>query len=296
MRALAVETFKKFRDDGMTDHAAGLTYYAMMSLFPTLLVGVALLGLLGDRSLVAETVAYARDSGAPADVVDALDALLTTTVERSGGAASGALGVGLLVALYGAAGAFGAAGRAINDVYRVRETRSFVRHKLLDIGLTLVVIALMIVALVSVFLGGELAADAFGTIGLGESAAAVWRVARWAVAVGAVLAVYSLVFAFAPDIGARRRAITSPGAIVAVAVWVVASAGFFLYVANFGRYGATYGAFAGAVLLLLWLYLSSLAFLLGAELNSVVDGRARARRPPPAASDSEPAGGGRPGA
>jgi membrane protein len=268
--------FKKLQADEMVDRAAALTYYMMMSLFPALLVGVSLLGLLGDKSLVADAVDYASDNGAPAEVTDALEALLTKTVSAAGGAVSGALVLGIAVALYGASGAFGAAGRALNDVYAVVESRGFIKHKLADIGYTILVIALALVALVSVFLGGNLAGDLFGTIGLGDTAAVVWRVARWAVAVGAVLAIYALVFAFAPDIGARRRRIVSPGGLVGVAIWIVASVGFFFYVSNFGKYGATYGAFAGAVILLLWLYISSLAFLFGAELNSVVDRQGRA--------------------
>ena len=128
-------------------------------------------------------------------------------------------------------------------------------------------------ALVLVFLGGDLAGDLFGTIGLGDTEAAVWRVVRWAVAVGAVLGIYAIVFSLAPDIAARRRRMISPGGLVGVLIWIVASAGFGLYVSNFGRFGATYGAFAGAIILLLWLYISSIAFLFGAELNSVVDRR-----------------------
>ena len=270
--------FKAFQADEMTDRAAALTYYMMMSLFPALLVGVSLLGLLGDRSLVTRTVDYASENGAPAEVTDALDALLTKTVESAGGAISFALLLGISIALYGAAGAFGAAGRALNDVYEVEESRGFLLHKLADIGFTVIVILLALVALVSIFLGGDLAGDLFGTIGLGDTAAGIWRVARWAVAIAAVLAIYSIIFAFAPDIDARRRRILSPGALVGVGIWIVASAGFFLYVSNFGKYGATYGAFAGAVILLLWLYLSSIAFLFGAELNSVVDGAARRPR------------------
>lgn len=272
-------TFKKFQADQMADRAAGLTYYVMMSLFPALLVGISLLGLLGNRSLVARAVGYASDNGAPTEVTNALDALLTKTVDSAGGAVSGALVLGIAVAIYGASGAFGAAGRALNGVYGAQETRSFIVHKLADIGFTLVVIALAVVALFSVFLGGGLANDLFGTIGLGDTAASIWRVARWAVAIAAVLGMYALVFSFAPDLDARRRRIVSPGALVGVAIWIVASAGFFFYIANFGKYGATYGAFAGAVILLLWLYLSSIAFLFGAELNSVVDGRQGAGRP-----------------
>jgi len=273
------QAFKEFQADEMIDRAAALTFYMMMSLFPALLVGVSLLGVLGDTSVVTKTVDYAGDNGAPAEVTDALEALLTKTIE-AGGAVSVALFFGVAVALYGASGAFGAAGRALNYVYHVEESRSFVTHKLADIGFTVLTILLAIVALVSVFLGGGLASDLFGTIGLGDTAAAIWRVARWAVAIAAILALYSLVFAFAPDIDARRRRILSPGALVGVAIWIVASAAFFFYVSNFGRYGATYGAFAGAVILLLWLYVSSIAFLFGAELNSVVDGAARRSRRP----------------
>jgi membrane protein len=275
--------FKKFQNDEMTDSAAALTYYMMMSLFPALLVGVSLLGLLGDQSLVTHAVDYARTNGAPAEVTSALRALLTKTVDATGGAASSALVLGVAVALYGASGSFGAAGRALNRIYDTRDTRNFFAHKLSDIGFTILVIALALVALVSIFLGGNLAGDLFGTIGLGDTAASIWRIARWPVAIGAVLAIYAIIFAFAPDIPARRRRIITPGGLVGVAIWIVASVGFFFYVSNFGKYGATYGAFAGAVILLLWLYISSIAFLFGAELNSVVDRQAGAapRAPQP---------------
>ena len=275
---------KKFQADDMTDHAAALTYYGMMSLFPALLVAVSLLGLLGDQSLVTKAVDYAREHGAPAEVVNALKASLDALVHRSGGAVSVTLVIGIAVALYGASGAFGAAGRALNDVHGVNETRSFVRHKLADLAWTIVVIALALVALFSVFLGGGLASDLFGTIGLGETAAGIWRVARWFVAIAAVLGIYSIVYASAPDVDLRRIRIVTPGALVGVLVWIVATMGFFFYVSNFGTYGATYGAFAGAVILLLWLYLSNLALLFGAELNAVVDerrGTARAAGPTP---------------
>ena len=268
---LLKRAFKKFQAEEMTDRAASLTYYMMLSLFPALLVGVSLLGLLGDRSLVTRAVDYARDSGAPAEVTDALQALLIKTVSATGGAVSFALVLGLAVALFGAAGAFGAAGRALNVIYDVQESRGYIVHKLADIAFTIAVIALAIVAIVCVLLGGKLAEDLFGLIGVGETAATLWRFARWAVAIGAVLGIYAIVFSAAPDIAARRRRIVSPGAFVGVGVWIAGSVGFFFYVSNFGRFGATYGAFAGGVILLLWLYISSLAFLFAAELNSVVD-------------------------
>ena len=281
--------FKKFQADEMTDHAAALTYYAMMSLFPALLVTVALLGILGDQTLVTKAVDYARQNGAPSEVVGALRSSLEGVVNGAGGAVSLTLVFGIAVALYGAAGAFGGAGRALNKVHGVQETRSFVVHKASDLGWTLVVIVLAVVALFSVFLGGGIAGDLFGTIGLGDTAAGIWRVARWFVAVAAVLGIYAIAFAFAPNVSPRRVRILTPGAFAGVLTWILASMGFFFYVSNFGKYGATYGAFAGAVILLLWLYLSNLAFLFGAELNAVADReRGPARGGPPAPSPPPP--------
>jgi membrane protein len=276
MLATLKRTFKKFQADEMTDRAASMTYYAMMSLFPALLAIVSLLGLLGSQSLVGDAVKYASDHGAPSEVTDALHASLSSTINSAGGKVGTALVLGIVLAIYGAAGAFGGAGRALNAVYGVEESRGFLYHKVTDIAWTLIAIVLVIVALFSIFTGGGLAGDVFGLVGLGDTAVSIWGVARWFVAIAAVLLVYAVAFAFAPDIEPRRLRWISPGAITGVLIWLVASAGFFLYVSNFGKYGATYGAFAGAVILLLWLYLSNLAFLFGAELNAEFE---RERRP-----------------
>jgi membrane protein len=278
--------FKRFQSDSMTDHAAALTYYVMMSLFPALLVAVSLLGLLGDNTLVGKAVKYAQENGAPKEVTDALQASLKSIVESSGSAASFTLVIGLAVALFGASGAFGAAGRALNVVFKETEDRGFVSHKLSDLAWTIVVIALGLVALVSVFLGGGIASDLFGTIGLGDTAATIWSYARWVVAIAAVLMLYAIVFAFGPDREPRRFRLITPGALAGVVIWIVASAGFFFYVSNFGSYGATYGAFAGAVILLLWLYISGIAFLFGAEINAELG---RVGSPRRAAAQARPA-------
>lgn len=271
MIGLAKRAFQKFSADNMTDRAGSLTYYVMMSLFPGLLVGISLLGLLGDQSLVTDAVRYARENGAPNEVANALQASLKATIDTASGTASVTLVIGIAVALFGASGAFGAAGRALNDVYGTNENRGFVRHKLADLMWTMVVIVLAVVALFSVFLGGGIAKDLFGTIGLGDTAADIWMFARWAVALGAVLLMYALTYNFAPDVRPRTGRWITPGAVTGVLIWIVASIGFFFYVSNFGSYGATYGAFAGAVILLLWLYISSIAFLFGAELNAQLE-------------------------
>src|SRR5215208_6171974 len=178
-------TVKSFQAHKMTDHAASLTYYTMMSLFPALLAMVTILGLVGTQSLITDAVDYARDNGA--------------------------------------SGAFGAAGRALNVVYGVEDDRGLVKGKLLTLLWTVVVIVLAIIALVSVFLGGQVAADMFGTIGLGSAAADVWTYLRWIIALVAAILIYAVVYAFAPDIKPRRFRWLSPGAVVGVVLWLIAS-------------------------------------------------------------------------
>jgi membrane protein len=256
----------------MTDHAAALTYYALMSMFPALLVGVALLGLLGQQSTVDDVARYLTDRGAPEATVDAVRSSLETAVHSQAGASTVLLVIGLAIALYSASSAFGAAGRALNAVHRAGEDRGFVKRKALQIGSTLLLIVLSVAVLVMVFLGGEVARELFDEIGLGRTAGAVWTWVRWPLAVVVTMAIFSYVYAVAPD-HQRPFRLISPGAVLAVLVWIAASAGFFFYVDNFGSYNAVYGAFAAVVILLLWLYLTNVAMLLGAELNAVLEDR-----------------------
>lgn len=274
-----------FQQHGMTDWGASMTYYLIMSLFPAILVIVSLLGLFGQQSLVTESVQYLEDAGAPKETVDAVESALSGLVESSGAKVGFGLIIGIALGINGASGAFGAAGRALNKVYAVDDDRSFVRKKLTDLGWTAIVLLLGIVALVSVLLGGQVAKDLFGTIGLGDTAASVWIYARWLVALAAMMALFGIIYAFAPDLENPKFRWISPGAVLAVVVWLLASGAFFFYVSNFGSYDATYGTFAGVIVLLLWLYITSLAFLLGGELNGEIERQDLAGRsgpPPPA--------------
>jgi membrane protein len=266
-----VRAGKSFLAHQMTDRAATLTYYAMMSLFPGLLVGVTLLGLFGQQGLVTEASNYLTDHGLDGDSAKVVTKVLRNMVNASGGALGVTLVVSLLLALNGASGAFGAAGRALNLVYGVEESRGLVRRKLTDLATALVVIVLFAVVLVSVFLGGQIADDLFGKIGLGETAATIWSYARWPVALVAATVAYGLVYGVAPDVRPRRIRWITPGAAVGVVLWIVLSLGFSIYVRNFSSYGAVYGAFAAAIVLLLWLYLSANAFLFGAELDAELE-------------------------
>ena len=275
----AWRAFASFRRHQMTDVAAALTYYGMLSLFPLLIVAVSMFGLIGDRSTVAEFVDYLARNGADADTRASIEDLMRNIVDANSGAASVAIVIALIIALNGASGAFGAAGRALNRVYEVEEDRSFIRRKLIDLAMTLVIVALLLVVVVALFLGGGIAEDLFGKIGLGDTAATVWSVARWPVALGAALVAFALIYAFAPDVTPRRIRWISPGAVAGVLVWILASIGFAIYIKNFSSYGAAYGAFGAVVVLLLWLWLSSCAFLLGGELNAELEKEETGRLP-----------------
>ncbi len=220
---------------------------------------------------------------------------LDNVVNSSGGALGFSLVLSIVLALNGASGAFAAAGRALNTVYGIQEDRGFVRRKLTDLATTMVVIALFLIVLVALFLGGGIADDLFGKIGLGSTAATVWSVVRWPVALLAACVGYALVYAVSPNIVPRRFRWLSPGALLGVVLWLVLSAGFGVYIQHFATYGAAYGAFGAAIVLLLWLYLSANAFLFGGEFNAELEraerigaGAPPAASPPP--SPREPTG------
>jgi membrane protein len=271
LHQVLVRAVKSFLAHQMTDRAATLTYYAMMSLFPGLLVGVTLLGLVGQQGLVTDATDYLLDHGVDPSTADVVRKVLQNMVSTSGGALGATLVISAALALNGASGAFGAAGRALNVVYGAEENRGMVRRKLTDLAATLTVIVLFAVVLAAIFLGGQIADDLFGKIGLGSTAATIWSYARWPVALAAATAAYGIVYGLAPDIEPRRIRWITPGAVVGVVLWIVLSLGFSFYIRNFSSYGAAYGAFGAAIVLLLWLYLSANAFLLAAELNAELE-------------------------
>jgi membrane protein len=231
---------------------------------------VAVLGFFGQEGLIRDAASYLKTAGAPRETVDAITkALQSAEAQRK--TALTALVIGLGTSLYGASGAFGAVGRALNHIWRVEEGRGFITHKLHNLLWTLVLVALVLITFVLIFLGGGLAGDVLGAIGLGQTAADIWRIARWPGALVAAMLVYAVVYYAAPNVEIRHWRFITPGAILGVVLWIVASAGFFFYVSNFSSYGATYGAFATMVVLLVWMWLTNVVLLFGAELNYVVD-------------------------
>ncbi len=253
-----------YRDQG-THHAAALTYYALMSLFPTLLLAVSLLGLLGDFPSTYNAIIGHLRGVVPAAILAPIDAGLRAAL-KSKGTAAVALVVALLTALYGATGYLEAARRSLNVVFGARQGRSFVRRKLIDIASTLVLLALVFTTLVLVFAGGGVAQEA-----LGAAAASVWSIVRWPGAFASALLVFSYIYYVTPDVQQRAFRWITPGALVAVTIWLAASAAFSAYIANFRSFNVTYGSFAAAIILLVWLWLTNVALLFGAEVNAEIE-------------------------
>src|SRR4051794_18452632 len=251
----------------MGQHAAALSFYAGLSLVPVLLLVIGLLGLFGQEDTVADITRYLQQHGAPGSVTEPVGALVRSAVRASDGATTSALAISLVASLAGASGWFASARRALNAVLRVDERRPIVHRKLADVASTAILVLLGFVILVLVFLGGGVADDLFHEIGL-DHAGDVWRIARWPVALAATLGAYAFIYAIAPDRSPRHYRVITPGALVAVPLWLVVSYGFFWYVSHLADLRA-YGTFAAALVLLIWLYLTHAALLLGAELNAV---------------------------
>jgi membrane protein len=254
----------------MTHHAAALTYYALMSLFPAVLLALSLLGLLGQYPETYNAImGYLRDV-APASVVDPLDRSLRGALQSKGTAAT-ALVVSVVVALYGTTGALEAARRALNVVFEVEGGRSFLRRKAIDVASTFVLMALVLASLVMVFVGGRFAEDLLGFIGFGSTTARVWSIARWPGALAVAMLVFAFVYYVTPDVRQRSFRWVTPGAAVGVLLWLLASLGLSIFVSKIADVGALYGAFAGAIVLVGWLWLTNVALLLGAELNAEIE-------------------------
>jgi membrane protein len=268
--AITKRTLGSFYDDQMTHHAAALTYYALMSLFPAVLLALSLLGLLGQYpDTYNAIIGYLREV-APASVVDPLDRSLRGALQSKGTAAT-ALVISVVVALYGTTGALEAARRALNVVFEVDGGRGFLRRKAIDVASTFVLMALVLTSLVMVFVGGRFAEDLLGFIGLGSTTARVWNIARWPGALGVAMLVFAFIYYVTPDVQQRSFRWVTPGATVGVLLWLVASFGFSTFVSKVADVGALYGAFAGAIVLVAWLWLTNVALLLGAELNAEIE-------------------------
>lgn len=252
-----------WRDQG-THHAGALTYYALMSLFPLLLLAVSLLGLIGEYPSTYNAIIHHLRTVVPVNALSTVNAGLKAAL-KDRGTALAALLLGVFSAFYGATGYLEAARRAFNVVFSVRHGRSFVRRKLTDIASTIVLLVLVISTVVLMFGSVHIV---HGLVG--SDAASVWSVGRWPLAVVIALLVFSFLYLVTPDTPRRGFRSIAPGAAVGVAIWLVASAGFSEFLARVSSLDATYGSFAAVVILLVWLWLTNVALILGAEVNAEI--------------------------
>jgi membrane protein len=260
-------TFTEFKEDQLTDRAAALTYYGVLSIFPALIVLVSIVGLVFDPARVTKALTDVVSSVGPASAVETFKGPIET-LTQSRETAGIMLIVGIVSALWTASGYVGAFMRAANVIYEVEEGRSIVKLRPLQMLVTLVLVLLLALVLVGVVLTGPLAEAVGSAVGLDSAAVTAWDIAKWPVLLVVVVVMIALLFYASPN--ARLRGVRSilPGAALAVVVWLVASAAFAFYVANFGSYDKTYGALGGVVIFLVWAWLTNVAILLGAELNA----------------------------
>jgi len=262
-------TVKEFKDDNLTYWAAALTYYGLLSLFPAMAALVSIIGLVGDPQTTTSTLLDIVRQLSPQAVETLREPIQNITSNRGG--AGLALIVGLALALWSASGYIGAFIRADNAIYEKPEGRPFWKLRPLQMVVTLVIVLLLAIVLLAVVATGPVAKAVGENIGLGDTAITVWNIAKWPVLLAMVVLMLAILYHTSPNVKLPGFRWISPGAVVAVLVWIVASALFALYVSNFGSYNKTYGSFAGVIVFLLWMWLTNLAILFGAELNAELE-------------------------
>jgi membrane protein len=267
------KTAREFTKDECTDLAAALTYYAVLALFPAMIALLSLVGLFGQGKQTVDTLlGIAKQVGA-GSMVKTIEGPLTTMASQPQ-AAGVAFVVGLATALWSASGYVGSFGRAMNRMYEIREGRPFWKLRPVMLLVTLVSLLLVAAVALALVLTGPAATAVGNAIGLGSTAVLVWNIAKWPVILLVVVLIVAILYWATPNVKQPKFRWISVGAILAIVVWIVASALFGVYVATFSSYNKTYGALAGVIVFLVWLWITNLALLFGAELDAELE-RAR---------------------
>jgi membrane protein len=261
-------TVTEFRRDNLTDLAAALTYYGILAIFPALIALVSILGLIGHSATQPLIENLGKVAPGPAK------SIFTSAIEnlnKGRGAAGVIFIVGLAGALWSASGYVAAFMRASNRIYDVEEGRPVWKTLPVRVGVTVVTVVLLALASVAVVLTGGLAKQVGNLVGVGSSAVTVWDIAKWPVLVLVVSFMLSILYWASPNVKHAGFRWVSPGGVIAVAIWLIASGAFALYVANFSSYNKTYGSLAAIIVFLVWLWISNIAVLLGAEFNAELE-------------------------
>ncbi|MDD7927982.1 YihY/virulence factor BrkB family protein [Microbacterium thalli] len=262
-------TFREFSRDQSPDLAAGLTYYAVLSAFPGLLAVFSLLGVIGQGQQAADAVLDIVGQVAPGGTAETLRGPIEELA--SSPTAGFALISGIVLALWSASGYVGAFSRALNRIWEIDEGRPFYKLKPQQLGVTVLAVALVVVALVLLVVSGPLAQAIGDAIGLGDTAVLIWQIAKWPVLALIIVLLVAVLYYFGPNAKQPKFRWISSGALIAIAVLAIATLGFGLYVANFSNYERTYGSFAGVIIFLLWLWITNLALLFGAEFDAELE-------------------------
>jgi membrane protein len=277
-RGAGRRTLREFKNDSLSDRAAALTYYAVLSIFPGLLVLVSLLGLFGRSATqpLITNLTHALPGTVRSILLNAV-----THLQHSQGAAGAVALAGIVVGLWSASGYVAAFTRAANVVYDVPEGRPVWKTMPIRLGVTVSVLVLLVASAVIVVVTGSIARHAGQLLGMGATAVTVWDIAKWPVLLLFVVLMAGILYWACPNVKQGVRTV-SIGAVIAVAGWLVASGLFAVYIANFGHYNKVYGSLATVIIFLIWLWISNLAILLGAEFNAELErGRAMAAGVPP---------------
>jgi membrane protein len=265
--AVLKRTAREFKDDQLTDIAAGLTYYAVLAIFPALIALVSVLGLAGDSAVdpLKENVEALAPGPAQEILLSAIDQISSSQAAGLG------LVLGIFGAIWSASGYVGGFARASNRIYEVEEGRPFWKLRPLQIAVTVAMIFMLALCAVAVVITGPLAREVGDVIGAGDTAVDIWGVAKWPAIVVVVVTMMSVLFWVTPNVRQPAFRWITPGGVVAVVLWLLASLLFAFYVANFSSYNATYGSIAAVIVFLVWLWITNLAFLFGAELNAELE-------------------------
>jgi membrane protein len=259
------KAFARFSEVDLTDRAAALAYYGFLSLFPALIVAIALLALFGSYPDTYRSIIDTIRDAAPGAAADTIDGALKNVLRSRG--AGGLLGFGLLFAFITASGAIGASIRALEAINETRRSASFVRSNLTRVWLTVALMALGLIAFTALLVAGPLFGSISDSAGFGDTGRTLVQLLRYPVGLAALLAALLLLYTLGPA-GTRRRPIEHlPGALLAGVLWIFASVGFSYYVDNYGSYDKTYGTLGAVIVLLIWIYVGAVAMLLGALVN-----------------------------
>jgi membrane protein len=260
-------TLTEFQEDNLSDWAAALTYYGLLSLFPALIAMLSLIGIFGDPKTTTDTLTEIITEIGPESAAETFEGPIDSIVKNQG-AAGFAFVAGLAAALWSASGYVGAFTRASNIIYETPEGRPFWKLRPLQIAVTLAMIILMALLAVGLVVSGPVAEAIAGPVGLSSTAVDVWNIAKWPVMAAIFILMVDLLYYTTPNVKLRGFKWVTPGAILAIIVWAIASALFAFYVANFGSYDKTYGTLGGLIVLLLWFWITNLAILFGHQMNA----------------------------